>query len=245
MKGTKIDTTLVQNRSPKVQNSERQNLANSNDRPVTANNNRCLGVTSDGWLLSKDFSTTNCQGTKQLSPVCKKMSMAAISALNATRWIVLSQQRPTQKGFQGHGHASKPEFCSAISVTYKWLSIIVVTGCCCLEGTVTAMLQFHSTAGGFIWRVEVFTSQNKKGLWNSPRKESFEPSSILETLAVFEGSFASTSSCKILEHGTRRRAAAAVWRDLPNAAVPNGHPALLRSWRKSPVEDSTGKSWDH
>lgn len=163
MKGTKIDTTLVQNRSPKVQNSERQHLANS--RPVTANNNRCFGVTSDGWLLSKDFSTsTICQGTKQLSPVCKKMSMAAISALNATRWIVLSQQRPTQKGFQGHGHASKPEFCSAISVTYKWLSIIMVTGYCCLEGTITAMLQFHSTAGGFIWRMEVFTSQNKKGL---------------------------------------------------------------------------------
>ena len=155
----------------------------------------------------------------------------------------LANKGQHKKDFKATGMLQSQN-CSAISVIYKWLSIIVVTGYCCLEGTITAMLQFHSTAGGFIWRMEVFTPQNKKGLWNSLRKESFEPSSILETLAVFEGSFASTFSCKILEHGTRRRAAAAVWRDLPDAAVPNGHPALLRSWRKSPVEDSTGKSWD-
>ena len=104
----------------------------------------------------------------------------------------------------------------------------------CLEGTIRAMLQFHSTAGGFIWWMEVFTSQKQEEIMKFSEERILwtKYSSILETIGFLVGSFVLTSSYFCFKHGTRRRAAAAVWRDLPSAAVPNGHPALLRSWRQ-------------
>lgn len=172
-------------------------------------------VTCDDWLLSKDFSTKskNCQGTKQLSPVCKKMSMAAISALNATKWIVLSQQRPTQKGSEGHGHASKPAFCSAISVT-------------CDVPVSFNSWWFHLVHGSFYIPK---TRRDYEILWGkNPLNQVVSLRSLRFWRLMCFNIF-----LFLLEHGTRRRAAAGVWRDLPSAAVPNGHPALLRSWRKS------------